>query len=156
MCRFASYIAEAGLKHRTIKVYLSGIWFLHMAEGVGDPFTPAMLRLGYIPKGIKRCEAEKGHRKRKRLLISTSILRKIKSVWEAAPLTKDTYMLWASCCLAFFGFLQTGEMTCPSDTNYDSSCHLSMGDVARDDAKKPTLLRITPRLIRSVRVSSCS
>ena len=52
-------------------------------------------------------------------------------------------MLWAACCLAFFGFLRTGEMTIPSDTEYDPSCHLSFKDIAIDDPDSPSMLRVT-------------
>ena len=45
LCRYVSYIANSGLKHRTIKAYLSAIRHLHICEGAGDPFQPARQRL---------------------------------------------------------------------------------------------------------------
>ena len=38
LCGFVSHATEAGLGHRTIKVYLSSVCFLHIAEGEGDLF----------------------------------------------------------------------------------------------------------------------
>ena len=35
--QFVSFMAKEGLKHGTIKAYLSAVHFLHIKEGVGDP-----------------------------------------------------------------------------------------------------------------------
>lgn len=49
---FASYLSEEGLKHRTIKVYLSAVRFLHISEGAKDPFAKDHHHLHYILQGI--------------------------------------------------------------------------------------------------------
>ena len=143
LCRFVAFLGEAKLRLRTIKVYLSAVRFLHIEEGHGDPFAPSLHRLHYTLQGIKRAEAESGAKKRDRLPISPDILRKIKRVWEAAPAQPDTVMLWAACCLGFFGFLRSGEMTVPSQIGYDPSCHLSREDIAVDNPANPQVLRVT-------------
>ena len=51
-------------------------------------------------------------------------------------------MLWAACCLAFFGFLHVGELTVPSDSAFDPSMHLSWGDLAVDSPDNPTVLSV--------------
>ena len=51
-------------------------------------------------------------------------------------------MLWAACCLCFFAFLRAGEMTVPSDSEYDESVHLSVRDVAVDDPTHPSIIQI--------------
>ena len=60
MCRFVSRLAADKLKHKKIKAYLSGVRYLHIAEGRRDPFEGTMNRLQYTLRGIKRCEAESG------------------------------------------------------------------------------------------------
>lgn len=54
-------------------------------------------------------------------------------------------MLWAACCLGFFAFLRVGEMTIPSDSEYDPEVHLSVGDIVVDDASKPSQVQIRIR-----------
>ena len=55
LCKFATYLGGVGLKHRTIKTYLSGVRFLQIRSGYPDFFrgthTP---RPDYTLRGIKR------------------------------------------------------------------------------------------------------
>ena len=51
-------------------------------------------------------------------------------------------MLWAACCLGFFGFLRSGEFTSPSN-DYDPSWHLSVKGLTVDSTENPTMLQIT-------------
>ena len=143
LCHYVSHLADSGLKHRTIKAYLSAIRFLHIAEGAQDPFRPTHEKLEYILRGIKRCESEQATGGRERLPITPSILKRMKEVWEPKAGEQDTIMIWAACCVAFFGFLRAGEFTVPSDSGYDPAVHLSKGDIALDNPRTPTMVRIT-------------
>ena len=40
------------------------------------------------------------------------------------------------------GFLRIGEMTIPSEAGFDPSVHLRREDIAVDDARAPTVLRV--------------
>ena len=51
-------------------------------------------------------------------------------------------MLWAACCLAYFGFMRIGELTVSSDDAYDSASHLSWGDIAVDDPACPSCMEV--------------
>ena len=51
-------------------------------------------------------------------------------------------MLWAACCLAYFGFMRIGELTVPSDGAYDASAHLSWGDITVDDLACPSRMEV--------------
>ena len=51
-------------------------------------------------------------------------------------------MLWAACCTCFFGFLHSGEITVPLQKDYDSTGHLSYGDVTFDSKKHPSAAQI--------------
>ena len=105
-----------------------------------------MNQLHYVIRGIKRCEAEEGGGTRVRLPISPSLLRKIKNCSN----DQDFLMLWAACCLAFFGFLRVGEMVAPSDTEFDPGANLSVGDLAVDHKTSPSIIRVTLNILRQI------
>ena len=143
LCAYVSYLADQHLKHATIKVYLSAIRQVQIATGLPDPFAgTAWPRLDQVMKGIKRVEAEKGTVKRECLPISPLILSKLRDAWSPTKGEHDTKMIWAACCLCFFAFLRAGEMTVPTDEEYDPSVHLSVQDISVDDAKHPSVLCI--------------
>ena len=43
-------------------------------------------------------------------------------------------MLWAACTTCFFGFLSSGEITTPTTNDFDPTYHLTLEDIAIDDA----------------------
>ena len=53
LCRFVARLAGDGLKHRTIKSYLSGVRHLHIEEGLPDPFIQPLHRLHYTLRGLR-------------------------------------------------------------------------------------------------------
>ena len=85
-------MASEGLKHWTTKSYMAGTRHFHVEEGLGDPFLPTLSRLHYVLRGVKWSEGEKGA------------------------------MLWAACCLTFFGLFRACEFmsdsTRPRQTRY--------------------------------------
>ena len=52
----------------------------------------------------------------------------------------DHIMLWAACCLGFFGFLRAGEFT--TNSPFDPSTHLEVSDVQTDALVDPTCFKI--------------
>ena len=144
LCGFVSALADEGLKHRSIKTYLSGVRYHQIKSGYPDPFQgPAMPRLEFVMKGVKRHQAKAGVGARARLPIAPELLRRMKGVWSPSSSAGDTKLIWAACCLCFFGFLRAGEMTVPGDQEYDPQTHLSLGDIALDDSRSPSLVRVT-------------
>ena len=95
---------KEGLAGSSEKSYLAALWYPQIAIGLGDPKMAEGPRLSYVTRGFKKLSAEK---QRPRLLITPSILRQLKVVWEA---TEDTLM--AACCrqqhvrIFFLGFLE--------------------------------------------------
>ena len=110
LCKFVTYLGGVGLKHRTIKTYLSGVRFLQIRSGYPNFFrgthTP---RLNYTLRGIKRVEAEQSGSQDSRLPITPSLLRRMRSVWDPRSSDPDIKMLWAACCLGFLGFSAWGR-----------------------------------------------
>ena len=137
---FTASLFRQGLTAGTIKTYLSSVRYTQISLGLGDPHAKAMPQLEYVVKGLKRKTA--GQTARTRLPITVQILRDLKAVWHVAPDQFNASMLWAASCMCFFGFLRTGEIVVPSDTEYDKNVHLSVEDVLVDNVMSPNWLEI--------------
>ena len=99
---FVSHLAQEGLAHTSIKVYLSAVRNLHISAGLHIQFTKALTpRLELVMKGIKKDKA-KTTPSCPRLPITVEIMAKIKKVLHGTHKEHDSIMLWAACCLAFF------------------------------------------------------
>ena len=132
LLHFTAFVANQGLKHTTIKGYLSAIRHLQVWGN--------MPRLALGLRGVKKEQASQP--KRARLPITPAILQEIRQVWSKEPSKWDYVMLWAACCLGFFGFLRSGEFTAPEDGEFDPGQHLSFSDVAADSLVDPRVLSI--------------
>ena len=140
LCSFASFLAEEGLKLQTIKCYLSALRHAQIANGFPDPRIGVdHPRLECILRGIKRSQASAPSQSRTRLPITPEILRLIHGHLPPPP---DSHMIWAACCLGFFGFLRAGEFTVPSVAEFNPEEHLSLADIAIDSHSSPSLLRV--------------
>ena len=141
LCKFVAQLAIEGLRHATIKSYMAGIRYLHIENGLGNPFLPSWSKLHYVLRMVKWPLGKVD--KRERLPITPPLLRKIMSFWDAKVQDYDIIMLWAACCLAYFGFLHAVEQTVPSDSAFDSSIHLSWGDLAVDNPESQAIMSVT-------------
>ena len=66
----------------------------------------------------------------------------IHAVFEKNPYDYHSIMMWAACCLAFFGFLRSSEFTVPSQEAFDKDIHLLSTDLAIDNKANPQLLTV--------------
>ena len=89
-------------------------------------------------------ERVKPHQSCSRLPITPTILTAIRNSLEQHHCFDNT-MLWAACCVGFFGFMRCGEFTVPTPSAYDSQKHLSVKDIAVDSHSHPTMVAITLR-----------
>ena len=137
---FVTYLADQGLKHQTIKCYLSAIRCTQIAEGFAEPNIFSFPRLVAILRGVKRVQAESNPSAHQRLPITPDILTTIERL---LPKDRAGRMIWAACLTGFFGFLRTAEFTVPSSEQYDSAVHLSLADVAVDNHTTPSVVKIT-------------
>ena len=105
LCLFVAHLASEGLVPQTIKSYLLAVRHFHIVAGHGDSFTPGSFpRLQYVLRGVKRAPRQPS---RPRLPITPHLLRTIKTQWAARASDQDTSMLWAACCMGFFGFMES-------------------------------------------------
>lgn len=140
---FVSYLAQQGLTHQSIKVYLSAVRNLHVSMGLHEEFSKQLTpRLELVLKGIKK-EKARDAPPASRLPVTIEIMKSIKAVLESNAAHYDNVLLWAACCLAFFGFLRCGEFTVPSQAEYDPDTHLSLADIALDNKVNPGVIQVT-------------
>ena len=139
---FTTYLATHNILLATIKVYLSAVRHMHLCRDLHDHFSRQLTpRLQLILRGIKKRQACISPT-RQRLPVTIQMLHRIRHLLSTRTPSYDNTTLWAMCCLAFFGFLRVSEFTIPTEGSYDSSCHLSLGDIAVDNRKKPRLLQL--------------
>ena len=145
LCIFVAHLASEGLTHQTIKSYLSALRHYHIMSGRGDPFIgSAFPLLQYVLRGIKRSPT---HAPRQpRLPITPAILRLLKVVWSPLAVSDPDYiMLWAACCLGFFGFIRAGEFTATSVGDFDPSTSLCISDMSVDDRENLSMVCVVLR-----------
>ena len=142
---FVAHLGRQGLTHQTVKSYLSAIRHHHIMAGLSDPFSAnAFLLLQYVIRGIKRTPGRAN--RQPRLPITPAILRLLKSSWSPLAATNVDYvMLWAACCLGFFGFMRAGEFTAASAKEFDPTTTLCSSDIAVDNKEAPSVVRVILR-----------
>ena len=113
---------------------------MHMSMGLGDPHISSMPQLEYVVKGMKKKTASRAARVRRP--ITPQILHRMKQVWQLLKDRHNSSMLWAAACMCFIVFLRSGEVVVPSDADYDSSTHLSFGDVRVDSVDFPQYVEV--------------
>ena len=133
LMRFCSHLAD-NLHHTSIKVYPSGIRSLHIDEGYADPLADC-LQLQRLLRGIKRCQCANMVKRRP---ITGALMQVIYNSLDM--LDYNQVMLWAACCLGFFGFLHAGEFTVNSP--FDPKFHLIPQDLQVDSLVDPKSIKV--------------
>ena len=141
MLRFVVYLAQSGITYQSISCYLSGLRFFQVANGLADPCLLSLPRLQYVLRGIRRNPAL--GIQRRRLPITPEIMSLLLAAWSnVSPC--DAYnasMLWAACCMGFFGFLRSGEFTCPARPAFTPDM-LSPRDITVDSHTRPSVVSV--------------
>ena len=139
---FVAYLASLHLSYSSTKVYLLGVRSLHVKNGLHATFhqqlTPC---LHQVLKGICKQRAI-GSPQRVRRPITIKIMSKINAFLLKDPHSYQNIMMWAACCMAFFGFLRSSEFTVPSQEAFDKDAHLCPRDIAIDSTTNPKLITI--------------
>ena len=123
-----------------IQVYLSAVRHSQIITGRSLPsVTP---RLSYVLKGIRRSSALT-YTPRERLPITFPIMARLHAVLLKNTNNYRDVMIWAACCLAYFGLLRVSEFTTSSPNHFDPSKDLLLSDIALDNRESPSLIQIT-------------
>lgn len=141
LCHFAADLSES-VSWGTIRSYLSALRFYQIGSGLPDPSLGSSPRLAYVLKGIHKSTPDRS--RTKRLPITPDLLRGMYTAWSQGPKTFDKVMLWAACCLGFFGFMRSGEFTCSSLLTPSDSM-LSVSDIRVDSRDNPQVLIVLLR-----------
>ncbi|KAL9961224.1 hypothetical protein ACROYT_G030129 [Oculina patagonica] len=126
LMRFATVLGD-NLNHSSIKVYLSAVRSLYIVHGFPDPLV-GCLRLQRLLRGIKRVQGPVTPR---HLPITIDQLRVIQRSLDLS--TADPVMLWAACCLGFFGFFTSWGI----HGNYLSQRGATSGPLFRFSSGRP-------------------
>uniref|UniRef100_A0A1X7V958 Ion transport domain-containing protein n=1 Tax=Amphimedon queenslandica TaxID=400682 RepID=A0A1X7V958_AMPQE len=79
----------------------------------------SLILLDYVLRSICRSVPSQSHCKC--LPVTPDILRLLFQAWSRQPITFDAVLVWAACCVGFFGFLCSGEFTYPSQGAFTDS-----------------------------------
>ena len=114
---------------------------MHIMCGKHEEFSEQLTpRLQQVIKGIRKRESVNRKPKRRRP-ITWEIMASLQAALERQPSYFNT-MIWAACCMAFFGFLRCSKFTVQQQGHYDNSVHLSLSDVALDNRTLPKIIRV--------------
>ena len=141
LCCFAAFMANEGLVPQSIKSYLSALRNTQLSLGLPDPREQSALPvLKRVQMGISRARLGRPQSSKVRLPITGQVLRRVKAELERSG-EPERSVVWAVCCVAFFGFFRLGELLLPSRDAFNPRLHLAWGDVAVDNVRNPRMVR---------------
>ena len=116
---------------------------MQIAQDMPDPKISSMPKLEGVIRGIRTYQLKHANKQPKiRLPITPEILLKLRAIWEYDRSNSDHIMIWAACCVAFFGFFRSGEITAPLDAGYDPAVHMNLADVSINSLSNPSILKL--------------
>lgn len=122
------------LHHSSIKVYLSADRSLHIDYGYPDPLSNC-LQLQRLLRGIKR---HQGSNPPQRQPVTADVMGVLHQSLDLS--NPDIVMLWAACCLGFFGSLRAGGFT--TNSSFNPSIALTPADLQVDSSTNPQSFRV--------------
>lgn len=131
---FAAHLHIWSLVHGTIKSYMAAIRHGQTVRGLGDTNSSD------ATAGIS---AERDHEVHSTEHKDKVINRPSGLDGSKKSVAKSRRLLWAASSLCFFGFLRSGEVTMPSEREYDHQSHLCFEDVRVDRHTAPSYIQVT-------------
>ncbi|XP_068681672.1 uncharacterized protein [Montipora foliosa] len=140
LMRFCTMLSER-MNYSLIKTYLSAVRALHLDNGLPDPLLNCV-QLQNLIRGVKQVKSSSGPT---RFLITFEIMRTIHESLDLSD--QDNIMIWAACCLGYFGFLRLSEFMV--DSAFNPGIHLSVSDIHPDSDVNPTHMKVNVKCLRT-------
>ena len=125
---FASLLADT-LNHSSIKIYLLAVRSLHIDHGFPDPSVNCLC-LQHLLRGIKEVQGPASPR------CLPIIVDYLKVIQHSFDLSTRDHVMWAACCLEFFGFLWVREFTV--NFVFDHNTHMTVSNMQADSLVNPS------------------
>ena len=146
-CLFVANLMQERLQFTSIRTYLFSVRHLQITAGLPDPFTPnAFPRLSYVLRGAWRTRALRPDR---RLPITPRLLSLLRNSWAGSSPSYESRLLWAACCLGFFGFLRVGEFTARDGSSPLNPDIISVHDISRAPGDPPNYICVHLRVSKT-------
>ena len=147
LCLFAAFLHQEGLAPKSVSLYLSAVRHMEVEATASSSPRSEWPFLQYVVKRSSTAPGGTGQ-----LPITREIMLWLKQSW-CNPGDHLHVLLWATACIAFFGFLRLGEVTAVPN----GPPPILMSGVAIDSHSKPTMIKLTlGNLIHLARVPQCT
>lgn len=144
---FVAWLGAEGLAISTIESYLAGLRHYRLMADPSCMFPSLQSpHMKVLLRGIKRVQAQQGSPPQVRLPITRSIMVRIKEQLAVDSSSYRNNLVWAACCMGFFGFLRCAEFLLPDGVQFDASVHLSLADIR--------LVQVEPQWYVEVRIKA--
>ena len=122
-------------------MYLAAVQYFLLTNDRPPPPVMDMQKLQMVLSGVQRV-LSLSRNPRTRLPISQPLFRQLRTFWLQQTSSYEHIMLWAVCCVCFFGFFRLGELIPASDTADNASRQVQLSNLAADCPHNPTVLSI--------------
>lgn len=125
LCRFVVRLAEEGVAHATMKVYLAGVKDWLVTRQMGDQMANLRPLLDKVLKGIRRQQA-KSKASQPKKPISPELLGRLVRAWESHS---EACLLRAAATVLSFGAFRAGDLMQTAGNKWQAGRPMSRGDV---------------------------